>query len=145
MGVVKDFNNFSPTTPVPPCYFQHSMYYDQVHEEKYNLPNDIVFRYHPGPWPSLKEKLEKYLKEGGGYLPNAVRSSCAEECEKMLKSEDNLQTLLTITTSVCILIALFGVWSMIMLTCEQRRKEIASRSSLSNPSASTAALRPSRR
>jgi len=127
VGVVKDFNNFSPTTPVPPCYFQHSMYYDQVRDEKYNLPNDIVFRYHPGTWPSLKEKLEKYLKEGGGYLPNAVRSSCAEECEKMLKSEDNLQTLLTITTSVCILIALFGVWSMIMLTCEQRRKEIAIR------------------
>ena len=127
VGVVKDFNNFSPTTPVPPCYFQHSMYYDQVREEKYNLPNDIVFRYHPGTWPSLKEKLEKYLKEGGGYLPNAVRNSCAEECEKMLKSEDNLQTLLTITTGICILIALFGVWSMIMLTCEQRRKEIAIR------------------
>ena len=127
VGVVKDFNNFSPTTPVPPCYFENSKFYNPKRDEGYTLPSDIVFRYHPGTWPSLKEKLEKYLKEGGGYLPNAVRSSCAEECEKMLKSEDNLQTLLTITTSVCILIALFGVWSMIMLTCEQRRKEIAIR------------------
>ena len=51
----------------------------------------------------------------------------SETYNSMLKSEDNLQTLLTITTGVCILIALFGVWSMIMLTCEQRRKEIAIR------------------
>ena len=45
----------------------------------------------------------------------------------MLQGELNLQKLLNIITGVCILIALFGVWSMIMLTCEQRRKEIAVR------------------
>ena len=45
----------------------------------------------------------------------------------MLVSERNLRHLLSVTTGVCILIALFGVWSMIMLTCEQRRKEIAIR------------------
>ena len=39
----------------------------------------------------------------------------------------NLQKLLSVTSIICILIALFGVWSMIMLTCEQRRKEIAIR------------------
>ena len=47
--------------------------------------------------------------------------------DEMLESERNLQKLLNITSIVCILIALFGVWSMIMLTCEQRRKEIAIR------------------
>ncbi|MBQ4525506.1 MAG: ABC transporter permease, partial [Bacteroidaceae bacterium] len=57
----------------------------------------------------------------------AYFGSCTEKYSENLKSEDNLQTLLTITTGVCILIALFGVWSMIMLTCEQRRKEIAIR------------------
>ena len=130
VGVVKDFKNDSPTTPVQPCYFDHSAYYKQRHKEPkggFGLPDDVVFRYHPGTWPELKQKLEKFLMEGSGYLPNAVRGACHVEYDRMLKSEDNLQKLLSVTTVVCILIALFGVWSMIMLTCEQRRKEIAVR------------------
>ncbi|MBQ8673005.1 MAG: ABC transporter permease, partial [Bacteroides sp.] len=128
IGVVKDFKNFSPTTPVSPCIFQHNIYYDQWYKpfrEGHRLPNALVFRFHPGTWPALKEKLEKYRTDG--HLPYAFFDSCMERYSGTLKSEDNLQTLLTITTSVCILIALFGVWSMIMLTCEQRRKEIAIR------------------
>ena len=130
VGVVKDIKNDSPITPVQPCYYTHSTYYKQVimqPREGFGLPDDIVFRYHPGTWPILKEKLNTFSNEYGNYLPNAVIHSCYEEYENMLKSEKNLQKLLHITTIVCILIALFGVWSMIMLTCEQRRKEIAVR------------------
>ena len=73
----------------------------------------------------LKKKLEKLRQDG--HLPYADFDSCIDRYSGTLKSENNLQTLLSITTGVCILIALFGVWSMIMLTCEQRRKEIAVR------------------
>ena len=130
VGVVKDIKNDSPITPVQPCYYTHSTYYKQVimqPREGFGLPDDIVFRYHPGTWSILKEKLNSFCNEYGNYLPNAVIHSCYEEYENMLKSEKNLQKLLHITTIVCILIALFGVWSMIMLTCEQRRKAIAVR------------------
>jgi len=128
IGVVKDFKNLSPTTPTAPCVFFNDIYYDQWYKpsrEGYKLPIALVVRYHPGTWPTLKEKLEK-LRQNGDLL-YAYFGSCTEKYSENLKSEDNLQTLLTITTGVCILIALFGVWSMIMLTCEQRRKEIAIR------------------
>ena len=131
IGVVKDFNNLSPTTPVQPSLFFNSKYYDELHlrnnREGFMLPEELVFRFHPGTWPTLKEKLIKFRQEGSGYIPTIVIYSCMEECEKMLKSENNLKKLLSITTTICILIALFGVLSMIMLTCEQRRKEIAVR------------------
>ena len=72
------------------------------------------------------EKLKMYgMERGVDYISNWI--DCERHYEYHLKSEVNLQKLLNIITSVCILIALFGVWSMIMLTCEQRRREIAIR------------------
>ena len=44
-----------------------------------------------------------------------------------LKSETNLMTILGIITAVCILVAVFGVYSIVTLACAQRRKEIALR------------------
>ena len=76
----------------------------------------------------LKDKVEAYTeKRGLESFDSRCWMDCEETYERILQSELNLQKLLNITTGVCILIALFGVWSMIMLTCEQRRKEIAIR------------------
>ena len=47
--------------------------------------------------------------------------------EENFKSERALLTLLSIMTLACILIAIFGVYSLTSLTCQQRRKEIAIR------------------
>ncbi len=44
-----------------------------------------------------------------------------------IRSDENLSRLLTAVTLVCILIAVFGVYSIITLACRQRRKEIALR------------------
>ena len=44
-----------------------------------------------------------------------------------IKSETNLMTILGIITAVCILVAVFGVYSIVTLACAQRRKEIALR------------------
>ena len=44
-----------------------------------------------------------------------------------LKSEHALLKLLSCVAIVCILIAIFGIFSLITLACEQRRKEIAIR------------------
>src|SRR5690606_3847431 len=43
------------------------------------------------------------------------------------KSERNLLALLAIMTGVAILIAIFGIYSMVTLACNRRRKEIAIR------------------
>ena len=115
VGVVKDFLNYGTTTPAKPYIICHKLNYGS---------NYCVFKYRPGTWNACKEKLEEYAKQINAHYDFF---NVEEEYEKLLKSEKNLQILLFITAGVCILIALFGVWSMIMLTCEQRRKEIAVR------------------
>ena len=50
-----------------------------------------------------------------------------ETYDNYLKSEQTLLKLLSCVAIVCILIAVFGVFSLVTLACEQRRKEIAIR------------------
>ena len=50
-----------------------------------------------------------------------------EGYEEYLKSEKVLMKLISFVSMVCILITIFGIFSLITLSCEQRRKEIAVR------------------
>ncbi len=117
VGVVKDFHNYGPTTPAKPCFIRKN-------KDDGTISNSLIFKYHPGTWETLKEKFAQQFKEMDiKYTLKNVEA----EYENLLRSEKNLQLLLSVTAGTCVLIALFGVWSMIMLTCEQRRKEIAIR------------------
>ncbi len=121
VGVVKDFCNMGPLTPPHPTFICK-----EVSWKRSNDPGTmLIFKYQGEDWKPLKNKYEEYVKryEGGDFY----FEDAEEEFDAYLESELNLQKLLNIITGVCILIALFGVWSMIMLTCEQRRKEIAVR------------------
>ena len=84
-------------------------------------------KYKPGMKKRLMDKIDAYIEKQEYPIEGYNLMDFQEEYERLLRSELNLQKLLNIITGVCILIALFGVWSMIMLTCEQRRKEIAVR------------------
>ena len=119
VGVVKDFHNYGPTTPAKPCLLINRTN-DGI------ITSSLIFKYYPGMWDACKEKFAQDFKEKSVSF-NYMFLNVEEEYEKLLKSEKNLQRLLSVTAGTCILIALFGVWSMIMLTCEQRRKEIAIR------------------
>ncbi|MBR4846496.1 MAG: FtsX-like permease family protein, partial [Bacteroidaceae bacterium] len=122
VGIVKDVYNSSPTTPAEPTMYRFNPYDTDLRYMSY-----ISIKYKPGMKQVLIDKVKAYAeKQGLEYTPRAWLDF-EETYEKILQSERNLQKLLNITTFVCILIALFGVWSMIMLTCEQRRKEIAIR------------------
>ena len=117
VGVVKDFHNYGPTIPAKPCFIRKN-------KDDGTISNSLIFKYHPGTWETLKEKFAQQFKEMDiKYTLKNVEA----EYENLLRSEKNLQLLLSVTAGTCVLIALFGVWSMIMLTCEQRRKEIAIR------------------
>ena len=50
-----------------------------------------------------------------------------ETYNSYLRAEDMLTRLLTFASVVCVFIAIFGIYSLVTLTCEQRRKEIAIR------------------
>ena len=116
IGVYKDIQSISPTEKAVP-----SIGIYPYPDYKYTL----LIKFKPGSWPSLRQKIvDFYTKNEWG---NVKPTTFDEEYSPMLVSERNLRHLLSVTTGICILIALFGVWSMIMLTCEQRRKEIAIR------------------
>ncbi|MBR3757311.1 MAG: ABC transporter permease [Bacteroidaceae bacterium] len=121
VGVVKDFHNMGPLTPPHPTFFCKEVTW----QRSYNPGSMFLFKYQGEDWKTLKRKYKEYVKryEGGDFY----FEDAEEEFDTYLESELNLQKLLNIITGVCILIALFGVWSMIMLTCEQKRKEIAVR------------------
>ena len=69
------------------------------------------------------------LKSNKIAYPNAniILTNIEEQYNKFLTSENALLRMLTILSIVCILISVFGIYSQIVLTCEQRRKEIAIR------------------
>ena len=124
VGVFKDVLNKQPTQRAEP-WMLVAQDLRRTEEQKY-FNRRVVFKFKPGTFPTVKQKIEGFYKQQGweyGYDAKTLEG----DYEEMLQSENNLQKLLNITTGVCILIALFGVWSMIMLTCEQRRKEIAIR------------------
>ena len=121
VGVVKDMLVGTPTTPATPTMYYINPY---LHLAEWRY---IFLKYKPGMKESLRNKVQSYYKEHDLSYDPDTWIDFEERYDHYLRSELNLQKLLNIITSVCILIALFGVWSMIMLTCEQRRKEIAVR------------------
>lgn len=50
-----------------------------------------------------------------------------EVYDDYLRSENALHKLLEFASMICIIISVFGIYSLVTLTCEQRRKEIAIR------------------
>ncbi|MDR2039149.1 MAG: FtsX-like permease family protein [Bacteroidales bacterium] len=117
VGVVRDFY-ITPTSQVKPTIIQQPRW-----------EYDILYKYEDG----MKEQSEKAImewvyKEFPDQEKHDIRFTYMEEVfEKYFESEKSLLILLLIMTVVCILIALFGIFSMTDLSCEQRRKEIAIR------------------
>jgi len=78
-------------------------------------------------WKSCKEKIETLIEKEHGNVRYYVLSNDEEEFYKFLKSENALIKLLSFVSAICILICVFGFVSLVSLTCEERRKEIAIR------------------
>jgi ABC-type antimicrobial peptide transport system permease subunit len=117
-GVIKNIYNFAPAIPAKPTVYSRG-----------NLRVSILFKYREGTWKTCKNKIERMIKEkypevspSDIYLYNSE-----EEYDKFLKSENALLKILTFVSSICLFICIFGFVSMVSLTCEERRKEIAIR------------------
>lgn len=86
----------------------------------------ILIKFHDGKWKELKNRIDSIFT----YEYPEVRYklyNTEEEYTGYLKSEDTLIKLLSFIAIVCMLIAAFGIFSLVTLSCEQRRKEIAVR------------------
>ncbi|MDR1182923.1 MAG: ABC transporter permease [Bacteroidales bacterium] len=119
-GVIKNIYNFSPTVKTRPFYYR------RLNSEWLQKTRHILFKYNEGSWKTCMEKIRKILEK---EFPNRyyVCYNTEEEYNKYLKSENALLAILTAVSLVCLTVCVFGFVSMVSLTCEERRKEIAVR------------------
>jgi len=118
-GVARDFY-VTPTTKARPIAI---LYPD---ERRFST---IAYKYEEGFRQQIEEATEKMIREDfPEYESREIYRHYMEDIfEEHFRSERALLTLLSVMTLACILIAVFGVYSLTSLTCEQRRKEIAIR------------------
>ena len=123
IGVVKDCHYGPPTSKMLNVAFIAEDYAGGM----CFWNTSILFKYKEGTWPQCKQALEEMcadLKATG----EVFRIYNEEETyNAYLRAEDMLTRLLTFASVVCVFIAIFGIYSLVTLTCEQRRKEIAIR------------------
>ena len=126
VGVIKDFYTQAPTLPVSPIAFAYKYELPGGFSFHFNGKNNILFKYKEGTWPICKRKLEEMLqKEYPEARMNIVNAE--EKYDEYLTSENALLKMLGILAGVCTLLSIFAIYSLVSLTCEQRRKEIAIR------------------
>lgn len=122
VGLLKDFHTSPPTIPVTPIL----LIGENGTKASFWGKKQILIKFHEGQWNELKTKVENmFLQEYPDVRYKLV--NVEDEYNQYLKSEDTLLKLLGFISFVCILIAIFGIFSLVTLSCEQRRKEIAVR------------------
>ena len=121
IGVLKDCAFESPVADIPDVSFCNTEINSWMWGRSF-----VLFKYEPGTWNQCRQMIEEMQQ---AELPDKklFLFSQEEEFNKYLVAEDTLSGLLNFASCVCLLIAIFGIYSLITLTCEQRRKEIAIR------------------
>lgn len=123
-GIFKDLSYTSPLTPTQPMVFIPR---NPIRE--YDFWEQNLVRWKEGTdLAALNKKIEDlHEKLFPGEEVSIWFMSAEVEYESYLHSEHTLSHLLMLVTAVCVLIAIFGIFSMLSLACERRRKEIAIR------------------
>ena len=121
IGVLKDCAFESPVADIPDVSFCNTEINSWMWGRSF-----VLFKYEPGTWNQCRQMIEEMQQ---AELPDKklFLFSQEEEFNKYLVAEDTLSGLLNFASCVCLLIAIFGIYSLITLICEQRRKEIAIR------------------
>jgi ABC-type antimicrobial peptide transport system permease subunit len=125
IGIIPDLQVFSALEVIQPTLYRLSRYDNE------QQVNDIMFRCEND---SVKKRVDDWFSKM--FLIKGIRSDNYEgyyslDIDKGFKEhttpERYLLMLIGIMTGVAILIAVFGIYSMITLACNQRRKEMAIR------------------
>jgi hypothetical protein len=127
-GIVKNIYNLSPTIAAKPVFYCHpDSWYDKSGKRYANDENSVIlFRYSEGSWKTCLEKIRKIIAAELPDIPQSITNT-EEEYNNYLKSENILLAILTVISITCVIVCVFGFVSMVSLTCEERRREIAIR------------------
>ena len=129
IGLLKDFHYTAPTVPVQPMLLVgeeglginaelRAMGFGASHNGR------ILVKY-TGSFADLREAIQPLAEKHGILQYELVRTE--DLYQAYLQSETMLLGLLGLVSVVCIVVSAFGIFSMVTLSCERRRKEIAIR------------------
>ena len=94
-------------------------------ERKNALSGKLMFCFEPGMRDDVARRIDEMMASCPEMLYDVRWGE--DVMAQYIQSETNLMRLLAAVTAVALLIALFGMYSIITLACHQRRKEIAVR------------------
>lgn len=118
-GVFKDYL-LDPRKPAEPVIFiMHNKADDRKDNLLYEYDNEI---YKAETEKAVSEILREVFPGVGNHI-----SYMEDHNKRFFTSEEALLKILKIATAVCILVSIFGIYSMVSLICTKRRKEIAIR------------------
>ena len=123
-GVISDVCYFDPKIEAAPLMYE---FHKEGNVSGVNQANTFLFSYKDGvKWNELEKKIQDLMTE---IKPNATYRIVNMETDYMnyIKSENTLGKLLRIITFICMVIAISGLYSIVALLCQKRRKEIAVR------------------
>ena len=122
IGVVKDCHYNAPTSKM----LNTAFIVEDINQMIF-WSTSVCFKYKEGTWAQCKQALEEMCAEekAAGEVFHIYNEE--ETYNAYLHAEDMLTRLLSFASVVCVFIAIFGIYSLVTLTCEQRRKEIAIR------------------
>jgi len=121
IGISRDFY-LTPTIKAKPTHISYP-------DPQYNFLKAIAYKYEEGKRLQTQDAITQWLyKEFPNQGKFGVNFTYMEDVfNEYFKSERALLKLLSVMTGACVLIAIFGVYSLTSLSCQQRRKEIALR------------------
>ena len=115
-GIVYDYQYQPPTEPIRALVFEHN-YFRRI--------QIIAFKY-TGDFTACQAAIKKAFERAEVNIEYDLKDG-ETVYNSYLTSEFNLLKLLNIVTIISILIALFGVYALILQECEHQRKNIAIR------------------
>lgn len=119
-GVIRDFHVGPPTIPVNPTVLVGEGQF-------YNVGvNGVAVKYQEGKWKELERNVNLLMEKEYPEVDYHF-ISMSDAYDEYLESEYLLMKLLVFVSVICILVSAFGIFSLVTLTCRQRRKEIAVR------------------
>lgn len=121
IGVVKDSQYRSPSSDTPNTLFVHT------NTASYQwFRASVLFKFKEGTWPECRQRIETMYQQECPTL--MLRLFNEEEVfQNYIRSEMVLRSILLFASAMCVLVTILGIYSLIHLTCEERRKEIAIR------------------
>ena len=122
VGVVRNFSYRSPTSEPGLIAFQHPKAQDYLLNRA-----SILFKFREGTWNECRATIEKRVQRGNFRMRICDLFNEEEEYNKYLRSEECTDEIIEFVSLVCVIISVFGVFSLVTLSCEQRQKEIAIR------------------